>query len=59
MNFAYVHIIKNMEIDKFVKMKLLNDLDIYSIGRYGSWIYCSIVYNRKEARILAQQLNLR
>ncbi len=59
MNPAYVHVTKNMEIDKLAKMKLLNGLDIYSIGRYGSWIYCSIEDNIKEAKTLAHQLESR
>ena len=34
----------------------LVDYDIYSIGRYGSWIYCSIEDNIKEARSLIEHL---
>ena len=29
--------------------------DVYSIGRYGGWTYCSIEDNIVEARALAQQ----
>jgi hypothetical protein len=28
---------------------------VYSIGRYGSWTYCSIEDNIVEARALAEQ----
>jgi hypothetical protein len=31
--------------------------EIYSIGRYGSWTYCSIEDNIKEAKALANELN--
>lgn len=31
--------------------------DIYSIGRYGSWTYCSKEDNILEARELAEKLN--
>ena len=56
MNPAYVHITKEMEEDKIQKMNLLNSLNIYSIGRYGSWIYCSIEDNIKEAKVLSHRL---
>lgn len=56
MDPAYVHITKEMEQDKIQKMALLNSFDIYSIGRYGSWIYCSIEDNIKEAKLLSVKL---
>lgn len=59
MNPAYVHIsdksIKEVELMK----EKLKRYDIYSIGRYGSWTYCSIEDNIKEARNLALKLNNR
>ena len=56
MNPAYVHITSEMEDDKIQKMELLSRDDIYSIGRYGSWIYCSIEDNIKQAKNLAKKL---
>ena len=34
------------------------EYDIYSLGRYGSWIYCSIEDNMKEARDLVQSIKI-
>ena len=53
MDPAYVHISSASRRDVCEKKKLLSDMDIYSIGRYGSWTYCSIEDNIKEARALA------
>lgn len=56
MDPAYIHI--NQEQIKNVKY-LKNELskhNIYSIGRYGSWTYCSIEDNIKEAKELAKLL---
>lgn len=57
MNPAYVHISAEavQYVDKMKKQ--LAQHDIYSIGRYGSWTYCSIEDNIKEAKVLAQKLN--
>lgn len=57
MNPAYVHI--SAEAVQYVDemKKQLAQHDIYSIGRYGSWTYCSIEDNIKEAKVLAQKLN--
>ena len=53
MNPAYVHVTeKSKEMLDFYKKKLAKD-NIYSIGRYGSWRYCSIEDNILEARELA------
>ena len=56
MNPAYVHINKNSLEDVEKKKTLLQTYDVYSIGRYGSWTYCSIEDNIKEAKILAENL---
>ncbi|MDY5968844.1 MAG: NAD(P)-binding protein [Bacteroidales bacterium] len=57
MNPAYVHI-NQQSIAEVKRLKeTLASLDIYSIGRYGSWTYCSIEDNIKEARALAAELN--
>ncbi len=56
MDPAYVHITGEMESDRAKKMRLLNENDIFSIGRYGAWYYCSIEDNIKEAKSLAEKL---
>ena len=56
MNPAYVHINrKGLDAVAFYKQQLALQ-DIYSIGRYGSWTYCSIEDNILEARGLSLQL---
>lgn len=57
MNPAYVHITKDSIRDVDEKKALLAKQSVYSIGRYGSWTYCSIEDNIKEARTLASELN--
>lgn len=53
---AYAHISKNsIEAVESVK-KELSKKDIYTIGRYGSWTYCSIEDNILEAKSLAENL---
>lgn len=57
MDPAYVHV--SAEATRYVaeqKTALEKD-DIYTIGRYGSWTYCSIEDNIKEAKALANHLN--
>lgn len=56
MNPAYVHVTANMEKDRLIKMSELAKEDIYSIGRYGAWYYCSIEDNIKEALNLAEKI---
>lgn len=53
---AYVHI--NMKSSEALReyKKQLSSEGIYSIGRYGSWTYCSIEDNILEARDLALDL---
>jgi len=57
MNPAYVHINAKSVRDVQEKKQMLALSDVYSIGRYGSWTYCSIEDNIKEAKKLAEQLN--
>lgn len=57
MDPAYVHVTKEMENDRDNQKRALSALGVYSIGRYGSWTYCSIEDNIKEANSLALQLN--
>ena len=56
MDPAYVHISKEAMKELNVIKQRLEDLSIYSIGRYGSWTYCSIEDNIKEAESLAQTI---
>lgn len=56
MDPAYVYISDASRRDVAEKKKELAQMDIYSIGRYGSWTYCSIEDNIKEARNLAVKL---
>lgn len=57
MNPAYVHINKHSVVDVEEKKNLLAEFDVYSIGRYGSWTYCSIEDNIIEASNLAYKLS--
>lgn len=54
MDPAYVHISEKSVKDVVTKKKQLAMDNIYSIGRYGSWTYCSIEDNIKEAYLLAE-----
>lgn len=56
MDPAYVHISDASRRDVDEKKKLLAEMDIYSIGRYGSWTYCSIEDNIKEAQNLVKRI---
>lgn len=50
---AYVHINEKSQKDFLEKNNYLNENDIYAIGRYGGWKYCSIEDNIIEAKELA------
>lgn len=54
---AYVHITKESIRDVEEKKKVLARNNIYSIGRYGSWTYCSIEDNILEAKALMERLS--
>lgn len=56
MNPAYVHISNSSEKEVSGIKDMLKKYNIYSIGRYGSWTYCSIEDNITEAKILAEEL---
>lgn len=57
MDPAYVHINKgSIHAVENIK-KELGEQGIYSIGRYGSWTYCSIEDNIIESKNLAEKLN--
>ena len=56
MDPAYVHITSASESDKQEKFRQLAAYDIYSIGRYGAWKYCSLEDNMYDAFQLAGEL---
>jgi protoporphyrinogen oxidase len=53
---AYVHITRRSVAEAATRRALLAAQDVHSIGRYGSWTYCSIEDNIVEARALAERL---
>ena len=57
MDPAYVHLTKESIRDVQEKKKVLARNNIYSIGRYGSWTYCSIEDNILEAKALMERLS--
>jgi protoporphyrinogen oxidase len=59
MNPAYVHITKKSIEDVKQWKNKLSEMNIYSIGRYGSWTYCSIEDNILEAKALATNLKIK
>ena len=56
MDPAYVHVTSGSLRDVAAKKRVLESRGVYSIGRYGSWTYCSIEDNVVEARALADTL---
>lgn len=56
MDPAYVHITEDSQTDVIKKKSFLAEHGVYSIGRYGSWTYCSIEDGMKEAMDLASKL---
>ena len=57
MNPAYVHITKESKEIYSEWCQKYNPKGIYSIGRYGSWTYCSIEDNIIEAKHTTELLN--
>lgn len=53
---AYVHITGASDAAAASNKALLRADDVHSIGRYGSWTYCSIEDNIIEAQALAAEL---
>lgn len=58
MNPAYVHINRRSEEDKTVRMAQLAEKNVYSIGRYGAWKYCSLEDNMFDAFELAKKIGV-
>ncbi len=56
MDPAYVHITKGSLAERERLAALLQARDVFSIGRYGGWTYCSIEDNIVEARALMARL---
>jgi protoporphyrinogen oxidase len=56
MDPAYVHITRRSQAERERLAALLRARDVYSVGRYGGWTYCSIEDNIVEARALMEQL---
>jgi protoporphyrinogen oxidase len=56
MNPAYVHITKDSKTAYLEWCDSNNPEGIYSIGRYGSWTYCSIEDNVIEAKKLSEKI---
>ena len=56
MNPAYCHITTENENKIQEIFKQLKEKDLYSIGRYGRWSYCSIEDNIIEAKSLADKI---
>lgn len=54
---AYVHITRESMAEVAAKKAILATRGVYSVGRYGSWTYCSIEDNIVEARELAARFN--
>jgi protoporphyrinogen oxidase len=58
MNPAYVHITRESNAQVAALKQELAAQGVHSIGRYGSWTYCSIEDNIIEARQLATKLGV-
>ncbi|HET6151220.1 MAG TPA: FAD-dependent oxidoreductase [Polyangia bacterium] len=56
MDPAYVHITRQSIAEHGALIRALRAHDVYSIGRYGGWTYCSIEDNIVEARALVARL---
>lgn len=57
MNPAYVHITTRSNAEVIRLKEELARAGVYSIGRYGSWTYCSIEDNILEAQALVQSFS--
>jgi protoporphyrinogen oxidase len=57
MNPAYVHITKESKKTYLEWCETQNPKNIYSIGRYGTWTYCSIEDNIIQAKEISEKLD--
>jgi protoporphyrinogen oxidase len=57
MNPAYVHITKESKRTYLEWCETQNPKGVYSIGRYGSWTYCSIEDNINQAKETSEKLD--
>ena len=57
MNPAYVHVKKNTKVSIEKIKSELEKRNIFLVGRYAMWKYCSIEDNILESRELANQIN--
>lgn len=57
MNPAYVHVKKNTKVSIEKIKSQLEKRNIFLVGRYAMWKYCSIEDNILESRELANQIN--
>lgn len=57
MDPAYVHVSDESNVAKQEVLEILKDKDIYSIGRYGDWKYCSIEDSMVDAINLAEEIS--
>ena len=55
MDPAYVHITRESAADVAARKAALAAANVYSIGRYGSWTYCSIEDGMQEAKAVAER----
>jgi hypothetical protein len=56
---AYVHITRRSTAEHSRLTSALRDRQVWSIGRYGGWTYCSIEDNIVEARALVASFGTR
>ena len=57
MDPAYVHVSEKSNKIKKVTFDELSKHDVYSIGRYGDWKYCSIEDSMVDAIELAEKIS--
>lgn len=59
MDPAYVHISEEGKRIRYRKKREYQSKDVYTIGRYGDWKYCSIEDSMMDAMDLAKELNVK
>ena len=57
MDPAYVHVSDKSNLSKKEILAILSEKNIYSIGRYGDWKYCSIEDSMLDAINLANEIS--